>query len=76
MKGPYTHLEGTVQHLDLEGGFWAIEGADGTTYEPTNFPDSFQKNGLKISPEVKVHHDRVSFRMVGPIISIHRMDKR
>ena len=27
-------VNGTVQYFNLEGGFWAVRGDDGVTYDP------------------------------------------
>jgi hypothetical protein len=36
-------------YKDMEGGFFAIDGDDGKTYDPINLPDSFKINGLKVT---------------------------
>ena len=69
-----TTITGTVRHLDLEGGFWAVEG-DTTTYEPMNLPESFQEEGLRVRLQADVQEDAVSFRMIGPIIEIRAIER-
>src|SRR5512139_421225 len=44
--GTPVHIVGVVRHREVEGGFFAIEGEDGTMYDPTNLPAAFQKDGL------------------------------
>ena len=60
---------GTVQFLTLEGGFWAIRGEDGITYDPMNGIDSaLQRETLRVTLVAKVRNDMGSIRMVGPIV--------
>jgi hypothetical protein len=44
----YIRGEGTVVWVNLEGGFWGIEAANGHEYEPLNLPEPFQVNGMKV----------------------------
>jgi hypothetical protein len=74
-------ITGTVQYLQLEGGFWAIEGratdtASTETYEPINLPESFEQNGLSVSVRAKQRNDLGSYRMVGPVIEIRSIEPR
>jgi heat shock protein HslJ len=41
--------EGTVQHIDLEGGFYGIVADDGTHYYPLNLPENYAKDGARIT---------------------------
>jgi len=63
-------LEGTVVKNDLEGGFFAIEGVDGKTYEPINLPDAFRKDGMRVKATVRVRRDVRSIHMVGENVEI------
>lgn len=69
-------FEGFVQHLDLEGGAWVIESKDGTTYDPRTLPDEYKEEGLPVSVWANRLEDQVGIRMVGPIISIKRIERR
>lgn len=69
-------FEGLVQHLQLEGGAWVIESKDGTTYDPRNLPDEYKEEGLPVSVWANRLEDQVGIRMVGPIISIERIERR
>ncbi|MTI87076.1 MAG: hypothetical protein FH748_03815 [Balneolaceae bacterium] len=71
VEGPYTEIEGTVQYIDLEGGFWAIKDGQGKTYDPMNLPERFQQEGLKVYTKAKIRNDMASIHMAGPIIEIH-----
>ena len=69
-------IEGTVRYLELEGGFWAIEGVDETTYDPVNLPEAYQEEGLAVRVQAVVREDLASIHMVGPIIEIRAIEKR
>jgi hypothetical protein len=63
-------ITGTVTFVNLEGGFFTIQGNDGSTYTPINLPESFRKDGLEINALVRPRPDVMSIHMVGPIIEI------
>jgi hypothetical protein len=63
-------LHGTVVYKDMEGGFFAIDGDDGKTYDPINLPDSLKINGLKVNITARFRKDVGGIHMVGDIIQI------
>ncbi len=64
-------VNGTIQHFSLEGGFWAIRGEDGVTYDPMNGLDpSFQRENLRVTLVAKLRNDMGSVHMVGPIVEV------
>jgi hypothetical protein len=66
-----TRVSGTVQYFNLEGGFWAIRGDDGVTYDPKDgLPAAYQRDGLRISAVVKPRADLGGIHMVGPIVEV------
>ncbi|MDZ7659324.1 hypothetical protein [Fodinibius sp.] len=69
------YFEGEVTYMEIEGGFWALETNE-ETYEPTNLPSEFQKDGLEVTVAANVEENKVSIRMVGPIIRIVDITKR
>jgi hypothetical protein len=79
------HFEGEVTYMEIEGGFWAIKMDDETYdptnmpsqfYDPTNLPSEFQKDGLDVTVSANHAKNRVSHRMVGPIIRIVDITRR
>src|SRR6266536_963543 len=68
--GPRMQVAGTVQFNALEGGFYAIRGDDGVTYDPTNLPACYKADGLRVEVTFKVRRDLVSFHMVGPLVDL------
>jgi len=63
-------IVGTVRHKDLEGGFYAIDTDDGKKYDPVNLPESFKKDGQRVTATVRLNKDLMSFRMYGEVIEI------
>jgi hypothetical protein len=65
------HVTGTIHFFTLEGGFWAVRGDDGVTYDPMNgLPSRFQQENLRVSMLVKVRKDLAGVHMVGPVVEI------
>jgi hypothetical protein len=69
-------ITGTVRHFELEGGFYAIRGDDSVTYDPTNLPAEFQKDGLAVEAVVRPKTNAMSIRQVGTIVDIERIRAR
>ena len=70
-------VNGTVQYYTLEGGFWAIRGEDGVTYDPVNGLDpSFQRDNLRVTLVAKVRTDMGGIHMVGPIVEVLSIQAR
>ncbi len=67
---------GTVRWFDLEGGFYAIRGDDGKTYDPMNLPPEFREDGVRVRFRAKIRSDMGSFRMVGPIVEVQEITRQ
>src|SRR2546423_4334661 len=66
-----TCVNGTVTHMELEGGFWAIRGDDGVTYDPAGgLASEFQQQGLRVYMVARKEPAMASIHMAGPIVSI------
>jgi hypothetical protein len=64
-------VTGTVQFFNLEGGFWAIRGDDGVTYDPKDgLPAAYQREGMRVSVIVRVRTDLASVHMAGPLVDL------
>jgi len=74
--GQQIHLTGQVRYYDLEGGFYAIRGDDGVTYDPTNLPEEFQRDGLRVEAQARRRDDLSGIHQVGPIVQLERMRTR
>ena len=70
-------VNGTVHHVNLEGGFWAIRGEDGVTYDPMHgLASTFQVEHLRVTLVGRVRSDMGGVHMVGPIIEVLSIEKR
>ncbi len=74
-SGPVFHLGGTVRHVELEGGLFVIDAADGTRYVPTNLPSDYQIDGLALEAEARRRDDMASIAMVAPLVELVRIRK-
>jgi hypothetical protein len=63
-------VTGTVQYLDIEGGFYAIQGDDGVTYDPLDLPSDYRVPGLRVRAVGVVRDDVATIRQVGPVLDI------
>jgi hypothetical protein len=64
-------IVGTVHYYTLEGGFWAVHGDDGMTYDPLGgLPAEFQHESLRVRATVRFRQDLSNTHMVGPIVEI------
>lgn len=66
-------ITGVVRHFDLEGGFFAIRGDDGVTYDPSNLAEEFRRDGLRVRARVRLRPDMGGIHMVGPIVDVIEM---
>src|SRR5262245_54771761 len=66
-----TSVVGTVHFYTVEGGFWAVHGDDGVTYDPLGgLPSTFQRENLRVRMIVRIRDDLSGVHMVGPIVEI------
>jgi hypothetical protein len=68
-------VTGTVVFLSFEGGFYGIVGDDGKHYDPTNLPQEFQKDGLRVRFEAKELPEQASVHMWGTIVEFVAIQK-
>ena len=67
---------GLVLHIDLEGGFYGIVDDLGERYDPSNMPEDFKVDSLRVHYQATLT-DKMSTRMWGrpvDIITIERLD--
>ena len=74
--GDTFNIQGTVVRMVIEGGFFAVKSDDGKTFEPINLPDSFKRDGMKVSVTARIRRDMGSIHMVGDIIEILQITAR
>jgi hypothetical protein len=67
---------GLVRHVDLEGGFYGIVDDLGERYDPSNLPEDFKVDSLRVHYQATVT-DKMTTHMWGrpvDIITIERLD--
>ena len=70
-------IDGTVRYVALEGGFWAVRGDDGLTYDPMNgLAPQYQRENLRVTLVAKVRDDIGGVHMVGPIVEVLSIQAR
>ena len=70
-------VTGTVRYFPLEGGFWAVQGDDGVTYDPINgLAPAFQRENMRVTLVAKVRNDMGGIHMVGPIVEVISIQER
>ncbi len=70
VPGQSITITGIVRHVPLEGGFYGIEGRDGTKYDPVNLPGEYRQDGLAVQAKVTPVTDMMSIRMWGRMVRI------
>ena len=63
-------ITGTVQYVDVEGGFHGIVADDGTKLDPVNLPEDFRKDGVRVQVQIVEVKDAVSIHMWGKVVRI------
>lgn len=70
-------VNGTVQYFNLEGGFWAVRGEDGITYDPMNgLEPSFQRENLRVTLVARIRNDMGGVHMIGPVVEVISIQTR
>lgn len=66
---------GTVQYVDLEGGFYGLVADDGTRYDPSVLPEAFQEDGLRVSFRLEPREDVLTTRMWGQVVRLVEIER-
>ena len=66
---------GTVQYVDLEGGFYGIVAEDGTRYDPGGLPEAYQEDGLQVSFRAEPREGVLTTRMWGEVVRILEIER-
>jgi len=67
---------GTVEFIDLEGGFYGIVATGGEHYLPLNLPDAFRVDGLKVTFTARTAPDTNTIYMWGTPVTILSIEKQ
>ncbi len=68
-------VQGTVVFVDLEGGFYGIQGDDGTQYDPMYLDESFHQDSLRVRFQFAEVDDAVGIRQWGRIIELEQIER-
>ena len=66
---------GTIEFIQIEGGFYGIVGDDGSHYRPQNLSQDFRSNGTRVFFEVTVLEQQDSIFMWGLAVNIDTLEK-
>lgn len=61
---------GTIQYVDLEGGFYGIVDDHENRYGPVNLPEEFKEHGLRVKFSGIILMDTANTHMWGTIIEL------
>jgi len=61
---------GTIEFVNLEGGFFGIVDDDGTRYFPLNLPVEFNNNGLRVAYQVQIAKDVATTQQWGIAVNV------
>ena len=64
---------GTIEYLSFEGGFYGIIADDGEHYDPTNLPQPFRQDGMRVQFKLEIVENQASFHMWGTIVEVIRI---
>lgn len=63
-------MSGTVQYIDLEGGFYGIVADDGSHYLPMNLPEEYKEDNLHVVFTAREMEDINTIYMWGIVVQI------
>jgi putative hemolysin len=66
---------GTITYVDLEGGFYGIVADDGARYLPTNLPEEYRTDGLRVAFVVDPLNDTATIQQWGTPVEIIEIEK-
>jgi hypothetical protein len=72
---PSQDVTATVRYFTIEGGFFALRGDDGVTYDPRQLDPAFAQDGLRVRARLVVRDDLIGIHMVGPLVDISSITK-
>ena len=67
------HATATVQHQDIEGGFYGLVADDGTKFDPGTLPEAFRKDGLRVKFTAR-RTNAMTTRMWGTTVEIDHIE--
>lgn len=68
--GDDLRVRGTIRHLDLEGGAYAIAVDDSTRYQPMNLPPEFQRDGVRVRATLRLREEMMGIHQFGKLVEV------
>jgi hypothetical protein len=65
---------GTVQRLEIEGGFYGIVADEGAHYDPGELDARFRRDGLRVRFDLRRNPGQASMRQWGTLVTVVRID--
>jgi hypothetical protein len=69
-------VQATVRFLNVEGGCWALDAANGTRYEPVGLTEAFREDGRRVTVRLDSTENLASFCMVGELVRVVEISDR
>jgi hypothetical protein len=66
---------GTINHIDLEGGFYGLIADDGQKYLPKDLPREFRVDGLRVRFQIKILTGVATIYMWGTPVEVLSIEK-
>lgn len=73
-RGDMIDTTGTVAYIDLEGGFYGINGDDGESYNPLELDASYREDGLRVRFTARPREDVMTIQMWGRSVEILKIE--
>ena len=66
---------GTIQFVNLEGGFYGIKSDDGIQYDPTDLDPNFAQNGTRVEFTGRIRTDIVNVHQWGTMLDVTSIEQ-
>ena len=66
---------GTINHINLEGGFYGLVADDGRKYLPKDLPREFKVDGLRVRFQVRILAGMATIYMWGTPVEVLSIEK-
>lgn len=66
---------GTINHIELEGGFYGIVTDDGRQFDPVDLEESFKEDGLRVRFRAQTVEGVASIHMWGTLVEIISIER-
>lgn len=74
-QGDLVEGTGTVNYVELEGGFYGIVDDDGRQFDPMDLDESLKEDGLRVRFRARTIEDVASIHMWGTVVEIIAIER-